>query len=182
MKLLDIILAIFRLLKKPDSEPFQPDISCNFEKLKEFLGHLIPFCREKGYNIWSILTQAWHESGAFKHVIGNWNLWGIKKPKKWSGKICKVLTTEFVHGKRKKFTLEFADWPTASDALAWYDSLVRRLYKSAYKNRNNPDKFFEGLISGKYKWATDPRYVQKLKRVYMKLQNSNIFEFVEKMI
>jgi hypothetical protein len=53
------------------------------------------FTRDRGFNDYCVLTHAFHESGKFIKTIGGHNYWGIKKPRKWSGKIHDITTHEF---------------------------------------------------------------------------------------
>jgi flagellum-specific peptidoglycan hydrolase FlgJ len=64
---------------------------------------------------------------------------------------------------------EFIDFPDASQALAYYASHVQRNFSSAYANRTDPMKFYEGLMNGKLQWATDPGYVKSLKAKHAEL-------------
>jgi len=64
----------------------------------------------------------------------------------------------------------FADWVTPEEAVLFYVGLISRLYPAAYEHRDDPDQFFEGLVSGQFKWATDPDYVNKLKMLCGRLK------------
>lgn len=57
----------------------------------------LPASREYGFNDLCVLTHAWHESGGFQRVIGDFNFWGIKVPQRtpWNGKTVPVFTTEY---------------------------------------------------------------------------------------
>jgi len=142
----------------------------------------------KGWDSWIILTHAYHESGAFKYVIGNHNYWGIKVPRYWDGKIVKKVTHEYyrkppqgrnyieVIGKdgkkyyKVKIVAKFVDFDSLEDALLFYERLVKRVYKEAYRVRSNYRKYFPALVTGKYKWATDPNYSEKLCVLYHTLK------------
>jgi hypothetical protein len=52
------------------------------------------------------------------------------------------------------------------EALAYYADLVKRLYPLAYDNRQDPLSYFNGLVAGPMKWATDPRYLDELIALY----------------
>lgn len=129
------------------------------------------------FSKWAVFTHAWHESGTFKHIIGNYGYWGIKKPKDWQGKTISVRTHEYINGKRISVMADFIDFDSAKSAMSWYCNFIRRLYPNAYENRNDPVKYFEGLVNGKLKYATDPNYPQKLISLYkvLKDETDNIF-------
>lgn len=63
----------------------------------------------------------------------------------------------------------FIDFPTVEMAIVWYCQFIERLYSPAYEHRDNPPLYFEGLVSGKNKYATDPQYVSALKGLYQLL-------------
>ena len=54
------------------------------------------FTRVSGFNDYTVLTHAFHESGKFAHIIGIANYWGIKKPKKWAGLVHNLTTHEYI--------------------------------------------------------------------------------------
>ena len=143
-------------------------------KATEFIACLKPICEVFGYDPYIILTHAWHESGAFEHVIGEHNYWGIKKPNVWTGKTIDVVTHEFIKGVDTKLTDTFIDFATCEFALDWYDTLIRRLYPESHNNKQKYEPYFEGLQNFKYKYATDPNYVIQLKQLYVKLKNLNL--------
>jgi len=65
-------------------------------KAAEFIDGL-KCSRALGFDDMTILPHAWLESGGFAHIIGNYNCWGIKVPRRtpWTGPVCYVQTTEF---------------------------------------------------------------------------------------
>ena len=142
-----------------------PDIGI----LREFIGAL-KIAREEGFSPWSVLTHAWHESGAFRKVIGNHNYWGIKVPRKWQGKVEMVETHEYIKGKYAPVVATFIDFDSALEAMSWDCNFIRRLYPEAYYKRDNPTEYFIGLVSGKLRYATDPNYSTKLTSLYRVLE------------
>lgn len=118
---------------------------------------------------WAVFTQACHETGFFKKVIGGNNYWGIKKPRRWDGLVCNVPTHEYINGEKVAMWAEFADWDTADEAVAFYLNLLKTLYPDTLKCRNCAYCFFDGLVVGKFKWATDPSYKEKLFELYKML-------------
>ncbi len=129
--------------------------------------------KETGVSPWAVYTQACHETGWFKHVIGLHNYWGIKKPSRWSGRTHRVRTHEYKDGQKIEIYAEFADWDTADEALAWYLGLIERLYPNAWRCRHCEKCFFEGLVNGRFKWATDPIYSRKLQELLAYLKKED---------
>jgi len=162
----------------------------NDAKRGQYIAAAIQELQPLGFNIIGALVQADVETGRFRKIVGWNNYWGIKAPRNWTGKTVKCLTEEHFydlptlapflnrHGKdvesatydeKKKrivvkANLDFADWYRDRLALQWYAGLVKRLYPNAWAARGgaDPTKFFEGLVNGKYQWATDRDYVKTL--------------------
>ena len=63
---------------------------------KEFISSAKIIGLANGYDPNILITQAIHESGNFKKVIGQTNVWGLKIPQKskWTGKVHTVFTRE----------------------------------------------------------------------------------------
>jgi flagellar protein FlgJ len=141
-------------------------------KFDEFLGCL-PASREYGFSDWCVVVHAWHESGGFQKVIGKYNFWGIKKPDRWAGEVLPINTHEFVGGKNVSIVDYFIDFATCEQAMLWYCDLIERLYPEAFFNRALPELFFKGLTNGKYQYATDPKYSDKLISLYNYLKSEN---------
>jgi len=141
------------------------------DKLDYFISCL-PVSREWGFNDWCIVTHAWHESAGFQKVIGKYNFWGIKKPQKWVGETIPINTHEYIKGKKVAVVDYFIDFATCEQALLWYCGLIDRLYPESFFNRQLPELFFKGLVNGKYKYATDPKYADKLEKLYIQLKDN----------
>lgn len=155
-------------------------MSPDIEIMRQFI-EALGIATQQGFSKWAVLTHAWHESGAFRRVIGNHGYWGIKKPKTWQGKVVLVDTHEYINGERVPLKAPFIDFDSANDAVIWYCTFIRRLYPNAYNNRDDPIKFFIGLVSGSLQYATDPNYPTKLTSLYRILeQDSNIKFLMEK--
>lgn len=134
--------------------------------------------RAQGFNDFAILTHAWHESGGFARVIGQFNAWGIKVPQRtpWPGPVCLVPTTEYtkalagetpatalprlvrndvqvlgqVRGMWKLGLKQaFIDFNDQPAALKWYCDFIRRLYPLSFAARGVPSAYFYGLVG---KW------------------------------
>jgi mannosyl-glycoprotein endo-beta-N-acetylglucosaminidase len=92
-----------------------------FTKATSYLGTL-------GWDRLIVVTHAWHETGMFKHVIGDNNFFGITLPQGWTGKVCDVMTHEVYIYKLKEgetkdsvqakaIEAAKAAWPSAVEAL-----------------------------------------------------------------
>lgn len=56
----------------------------------------VPLLKVRGFDPYTVLTHAWHETGGFGHVVGNNNFFGITKPDGWKGIVLDIDTHEFV--------------------------------------------------------------------------------------
>lgn len=174
MKWLELIWRLFYNLFVVKKEKIQPTMS----KLEEFILHLRIL---NWFDPYIPLTHAWHESAGLTKVIGNYNFWGIKKPQKWEGKTIDITTHEYINGNKVKVIDTFIDFNACSEALLWYENLIRRLYPESYNNKTDYVKYFTHLIDGKYKYATDPFYTNKLISLYLQLfGNTEIKELMKK--
>lgn len=64
----------------------------------------------------------------------------------------------------------FVDFDTAKDAIAYYVTYqIQRLYPNAWAGRADPFAFYQGLMNGRYKWASDPNYVTSLVSMHQQL-------------
>lgn len=153
-----------------EKEPLKPGQSAMFnEKAVKFMQGL-PAVKDRGFSVAAVFAHAWHESGAFRKVIGSHNYWGIKVPGSWTGKIVPVKTHEYTNAGRISLIEYFIDFDTLEQALEWYMGLIKRIYPISYAHRGEPDQYFKGLVSGKRKYATDPAYPDKLIAVYKQLE------------
>jgi len=145
---------------------------------------------KEGWDRKIIYVHAYHETGRFKRVVGLNNYWGLKPPKNWTGKVVEVITTEFVKGntippefKNKVLSYEqagkylklkirdyFIDFDNAKDSIEYYENFIQRVYPQAFAVRNDYKAYYNALVSGKLKYATDPKYPEKLIRLYETLK------------
>ena len=89
------------------------------------------------------------------------NLFGIKATPDWKGESTEITTTEFVNGTAQKVKAAFRVYPSYSEALADYTSLLTN--NPRYQNvarSGSPERAAHALQSGGY--ATDPAYAKKL--------------------
>lgn len=141
---------------------------------------------KEGWDRKIIYVHAYHETGGFKRVVGLNNYWGLKTPKNWAGKVVEVITTEFVKGDviprefqnkvinsekvgdylKLKIRDKFIDFDEAKDSIEYYERFIQRVYPQAFAVRNDYKAYYNALVSGKLKYATDPKYPEKLIRLY----------------
>lgn len=114
-----------------------------------------------------IIAQAALESGWGNKEITttngkpSHNLFGIKATPDWKGESTEITTTEFVNGTAQKVKAAFRVYPSYSEALADYTSLLTN--NPRYQNvarSGSPERAAHALQSGGY--ATDPAYAKKL--------------------
>ena len=63
---------------------------------------------------------------------------------------------------------EFIDFDSAEEAVKWWMGLIKnsRHYTKAYASRHDYKRFYNRITA----WATDPKYAEKVKRVYRQLK------------
>ena len=148
----------------------------------EFIKIGIPLAIKREWNKFSIYVHSYHETGNFKRIIGNFNIFGIKVPKNWTGKVVEVTTHEWIGGKKIGVIDKFIDFENMEQLVIWYCEFIERVYFQAYKKRDNPIAYFYALVSNpKVCYATDPQYAQKLERLYRELSvNQEILDKFKK--
>lgn len=119
-----------------------------------------------------VLAQAILESAAFKKAPFN-NFFGIKATQKdiAQGKYFETQTKEVINGQIITIKSKFTKFRTPTEAVERYNEIIKRNFPQADKNRHNEMLFLKGLFSGKYKYATDPNYIQKIKKIIQKLND-----------
>ena len=128
-----------------------------------------------GFDPLILYTHAYHETGNFKHIVGDWNYFGMKPPGHWQGKVIKIKTQEYDKQYHTIYDY-FCDFATADACVKFYISQIKRLYPESYKNRQDAQLYFWGLTRWRYKWATDPIYSEKLIKLYADLKANGIQE------
>lgn len=75
-----------------------------------------------------------------------------------------------------KMAMEFRDWKTPEESVAWYCNFIKNNYKEAYIKRAIAFEYFQALVNYEPKYATDPRYAaaaieryQWLKKTFIKI-------------
>ncbi len=128
------------------------------------------FINGLGFDPMIVYVHAYHESGNFKHIIGNYNFWGIKKPKNWTGKTILITTHEYIHGVYTELQDWFIDFPDMKGAIIWYVEFISRMYPQAYAMRENYKGYYPALVMYKNIYATNPNYSQQLIALYERLK------------
>ena len=102
----------------------------------------------------SALESAWGQSLLARKYN---NYFGIK------GRGVEMLTVEYENGKPVKRYAFFRRYDDVVECFADYDLIVKEDYPGAYAVRWNAESYFR-IIAGR--WATDPRYFEKLMNIY----------------
>lgn len=143
---------------------------------KGFVDALLPHAkiaeRATGIPARYILGQAALETGWGRHEIRgadgtpSHNVFGIKAGPGWKGRTVEVTTTEYVNGEPRKVVQKFRAYDSYAEAFTdWGKLLVAApRYAVALAARSDPTRYAQGLQAGGY--ATDPRYAEKLTRVF----------------
>ena len=160
--------AMTNILPNPAIPSPKPSKEQEFVKA---LGHAVA----DGFDPLIPYTHAYHETGNFKHLVGEWNYFGMKPPKHWIGKIIKIKTQEYDKQYHTIYDY-FCDFATAEDCVKFYIKQIKRLYPESYKNRQDAKLYFWGLTRWRYKWASDPAYSEKLIKLYADLKANGIQE------
>ncbi len=127
----------------------------------------------KRYNLPAsiLVAQAILETGWFKRMP-YFNMFGIKASKTdiEQGKFFTTQTKEVVNGQTITIVSKFAKFNNIDEAVKRYNDIIIRNFPNADKNRSNSLLFLNGLFSGKYKYATDPKYIDKIKKIIESLK------------
>lgn len=116
-----------------------------------------------------IAAQAGLESRFGKSAPGN-NYFGIKAGKSWSGGVQRLMTTEYVNGKKVRVKEPFRKYATMEDSFTDWANLIARRYPAVLE-ATTPQEAFQALKTGGY--ATDPKYVSKLMAAYSKVTGTS---------
>lgn len=123
------------------------------------------------------LAQFALESGYGKHDLGVNNFFGIKYGKnvKADGFIEKK-TKEFVKERYVTITAKFAKFDSVEGSFLEHARFLAEhpQLKRAMVFKDNPEKFIYALQDGKTKYATDPKYVEKLLSI---IKSNNLYSY-----
>lgn len=139
----------------------------NTHFISRMLEPAIAAAKKSGIPHQLIIAQAALESGWGNKEIPttkgkpSHNLFGIKATADWKGESTEITTTEFINGAPQKVKASFRVYPSYSEALADYTSLLvnNPRYQKVARS-GSPEKAAHALQSGGY--ATDPAYAKKL--------------------
>lgn len=113
----------------------------------------------------AVLAQMGLERG-WKHPT-DFNYGNITTGSSWSGSSNKRGDTDAVGN---RITQNFRSYGSADEFVEDYLNLLKRQYPDSYSELTsqdfNIDRFAEGLVGGKFKYAEDPNYREKIKRNY----------------
>ncbi|WP_312629420.1 flagellar assembly peptidoglycan hydrolase FlgJ [Scandinavium sp.] len=145
--------------------------------ISRLLGPAISVAKKSGIPHQLIIAQAALESGWGNREIptangkSSHNLFGIKATPDWQGESTEITTTEYINGVAKKVKAAFRVYPSYSEALADYASLLTQ--NPRYKNvarSSSPETAAHALQKGGY--ATDPSYARKLIQIMGQVKGS----------
>lgn len=114
------------------------------------------------------LETAWGVSIPEAGGLCSNNLFGIKAGVTWLGPTLTTRTQEWNGSRFITTTAKWRVYPSWSECLVDYARLIRWMYPQclpfadAPKGNGNPTGWAKGLVSGRYRWATDPNYASKL--------------------
>lgn len=130
--------------------------------LKDFLEFIgidaIKYLLDEGFDPAIVISQSALETGWSKSQLSlvSKNLFGIKgKGLEW--------TTKEYQGGWTTIKTQFKHYNSTKECMQDYVSIIKRLYPSAYKVRNDPVAYIKEVAK---RWATDPNYVDKILAIY----------------
>jgi peptidoglycan hydrolase FlgJ len=141
-----------------------------------FMSQLLPHAQEAadalGVDANVLLAQAALETGWGKSVIKNgqgessFNLFNIKADKSWQGKQASVSTVEYDGNVARKEMAGFRSYESYKQSFDDYVNFIKTnpRYSEALKKAGNPTLYVRELQKAGY--ATDPRYAEKIMRIY----------------
>lgn len=93
------------------------------------------------------------------------NCAGLKAWNGWQGEVYKKVSWESVNGERVDRVSRFCRYPSVEAFLRDYAAKLAANYPLAVARKDNFWGALDALVSGKYRWATDPNYIERLFRV-----------------
>lgn len=98
------------------------------------------------------------------------NCAGIKKGSGWQGEVYnKVSWEQRADGTKYNAESAFRKYASIADFLADYEAKIAAMYPLCVARRDNFWGYFDGLLSGPYKWATDKEYFRRLAETAVRL-------------
>ncbi|MHC1736885.1 MAG: glycoside hydrolase family 73 protein [Ignavibacteriaceae bacterium] len=115
------------------------------------------------------LAQAALESAWGSKAPEN-NFFGIKAGKHWKGSTQILRTKEFINGQMVSVKDYFRAYDTPLECFQDYADLLKRRFTKAF-NYGEPESFIHSVQhEHPYKYATDPKYAQKIIVIIHKLR------------
>ncbi len=119
----------------------------------------------------AVLSMAALETGWGKHVMtlkdgeSSHNIFSIKADKSWRGDHTVVKTSEFIHGHKIETDEPFRVYSSLQEAISDFALFMQNpRYEKAMSVAADGKQFIHEVASAGY--ATDPRYEEKLLRIY----------------
>ncbi len=145
--------------------------------VKEFMDSLLPHAELAskiiGLDPKLLLAQSALETGWGKHILhdengqSSHNLFGVKSNDKWEGKAILAQTLEYTDDQAKEIKAPFKSYNSYLESFLDYISLLKnKRYEKALENKDDPKTFLSELHQAGY--ATDPKYVDKILKIYEK--------------
>ena len=94
----------------------------------------------------------------------------------WNKNLTEIISVRW-DAKRKVLVIKcfavFADWSREHLAVRYYRQIIKDLYPNAWKYRAGPAKdYFEGLVNGRYRWATRQGYPERCLKIYHRIKGA----------
>ncbi|HEX5033354.1 MAG TPA: glucosaminidase domain-containing protein [bacterium] len=152
------------LTREVKKERIQPVLKAHpfFDEFKEYA---IQSMLETGVPASVTLAQAALESAWGKAAPGN-NFFGIKAGKSWTGPVQLLWTREEVKGQNLRVKAKFRKYDTPLDSFIDHARVIMNgPLKHAMQHVHSARAFVTALQSGRMKYATDSRYVEKIMKM-----------------
>lgn len=127
-------------------------------------------------NAFAALCQCHHETREAGKPWSSELCWaanncaGIKKGSGWQGAIYnKVSWEQSADGDKYNAESAFRKYDSIADFLADYEAKIAAMYPLCVARRDNFWGYFDGLLTGPYKWATDKEYFRRLAETAVRL-------------
>lgn len=132
--------------------------------------------RRPKLNAFAALCQCHHETRQNGEPWSSELCWaanncaGIKKGSGWKGAIYNKVSWE-QRPDGTKFTAEsaFRKYASVEEFLGDYEAKIAQMYPLCVERRDNFWGYFDGLLTGPYKWATDKEYFRRLAETAVRL-------------
>ncbi|MBY5947320.1 flagellar assembly peptidoglycan hydrolase FlgJ [Photobacterium rosenbergii] len=147
----------------------------SFDSPQAFVTHMAPYARRTanvlGVDPAVLIAQAALETGWGKKVISNAggnsnNLFNIKADPSWKGDKMATQTLEYHQGIAVQERAAFRSYGSFDESFNDYAQFLKQnpRYSVALENTQDPKAFIDEIHKAGY--ATDPRYSEKVMRVY----------------